>query len=180
VSAVFLDVNLSLNGCVAARGRRPDLPLGEGGDRIREWAMGPDAGLAPKSPATAGALICGRSTYDICLPLWGEAGAHPPAPVLVLSRGEQPAHGVYTFHAEPAAALEHARTQAGDRDICVMGGALAYQAFLGAGLVDEIVVHLVPFVFGGGTPMFEDETADLEVLEVVDAPGVTHIRYRVR
>jgi hypothetical protein len=64
VTAVVLDINLSLDGFVAAEGSRPGQPLGDAGERLREWATGPDAYRAPELPDTAGALICGRRTYD--------------------------------------------------------------------------------------------------------------------
>jgi hypothetical protein len=80
-STVVFDVNLSLDGFIAAEGGRPGQPLGEGGDRLREWATGPDAHRAPKPAGSAGALICGRRTYDTSLPGWGAGGPHPPTPV---------------------------------------------------------------------------------------------------
>jgi hypothetical protein len=55
-------------------------------------------------------------------------------------------------------------------------------SFGAAGLVDEILIHLVPVLFGSGTCMFEDMGIGhrwLEVDEVVNRPLATHIRYRV-
>jgi dihydrofolate reductase len=83
---VVFDVNLSLDGVVAAEGSRPGQPLGKGGDRLRAWASGPDAHRAAKSAATAGTLICGRRTYDTSLPERGAGGPHPPTPVFVNTR----------------------------------------------------------------------------------------------
>ena len=85
MTAVVLDVNLSLDGFAAAPGSRPGQPLGDGGDRLREWAMGPEVGRTPKPAASAGALICGRRTYETSLPEWGAGGPHSPTPVFVVT-----------------------------------------------------------------------------------------------
>jgi dihydrofolate reductase len=77
-------------------------------------------------------------------------------------------------------ALEQARAAAGDKDVSIGGGASAVQQFLAAGLLDEIVVSIVPVLLGGGARLFDDlgdARAKLEQLEAVEAPGVTHIRY---
>lgn len=84
-STVVFDLNPSLDGFVAAEGSWPGHPLGEGGDRLRAWATGPDAHRAPKSAATAGAVICGRRTYDTSLPESGAGGPHSPPPVFVIT-----------------------------------------------------------------------------------------------
>jgi dihydrofolate reductase len=54
------------------------------------------------------------------------------------------------------------------------------QQYLSAGLLDEIVVSIVPIFLGGGARLFDnlgDAAPKLEQVEAVDAPGVTHIRY---
>ena len=61
-------------------------------------------------------------------------------------------------------------------------GASIPQQCLRAGLLDEIQLHLVPVLLGAGVRLFDRLGADninLEVIRVVDAPGVTHLRYRV-
>ena len=75
-------------------------------------------------------------------------------------------------------ALEHARVAAGDKDVSLGGGASVAQQYLAAGLLDELVVSIVPTLLGGGARLFENlGDARLEQVESVDAPGVTHIRY---
>jgi dihydrofolate reductase len=64
--------------------------------------------------------------------------------------------------------------------VVVAGGARAIQQFLAAGLLDELYLHIVPVLLGGGERLLEgvgDPT--LEPIQVVASPGVTHIRYRV-
>jgi dihydrofolate reductase len=77
-------------------------------------------------------------------------------------------------------ALERARAAAGDEDVSLGGGAAVAQQYLAAGLLDELVVSIVPLLLGGGARLFDDlgdAQPKLEQVEAVGAPGVTHIRY---
>jgi len=77
-------------------------------------------------------------------------------------------------------ALEQARAAAGDRDVSVAGGASAIQQYLGAGLLDQLYLHIVPVLLGGGKRLL-DGAGDpvLEPIDVVASPRVTHVKYRV-
>jgi dihydrofolate reductase len=77
------------------------------------------------------------------------------------------------------AALEEARAAAGEKNVHVAGGADAVQQYLGAGLVDELQINLAPVLLGGGTRLFDGPPAGLELIRVVEAPAVTHLKYRV-
>jgi dihydrofolate reductase len=61
-------------------------------------------------------------------------------------------------------------------------GAYTAQTALEAGVLDELQIHQVPVLFGGGRRQFEVLPArvELEILRVIDTPEATHIRYRVR
>ena len=77
-------------------------------------------------------------------------------------------------------ALEQARAAAGDKGVSLGGGASVAQQYLAAGLLDEVVVAVVPILLGGGARLFDnlgDAAPKLEQVEAVGAPGVTHIRY---
>ena len=79
-------------------------------------------------------------------------------------------------------ALEQAQAAAGDKDVCIMGGADLGRQYIAAGLVDEISIHLVPVLFGSGTAMFEELHTGHVRLEPVDTlatPSATHLRYRI-
>jgi dihydrofolate reductase len=75
-----------------------------------------------------------------------------------------------------------AKAAAGGRDILLHGAATA-QECLRAGLLDEMELQLMPVLLGQGRRLFEDMPPDhieLELLRALDAPGVLHLRYRVR
>jgi dihydrofolate reductase len=77
--------------------------------------------------------------------------------------------------------VRHGRHRAGDKDVAVATATTTQQA-LKAGLLDEISIGLAPLLLGDGVRLFEHlgiEPVDLEIVEVVEAPGVTHLRYRV-
>ena len=79
-------------------------------------------------------------------------------------------------------ALQRAKESAGGQDVMLSGGAEIINQYLAAGLLDELDLHVVPVLLGGGARLFEDlgdaEVA-LEQVRAVDAPGVTHVKYRV-
>jgi dihydrofolate reductase len=186
MSKVIVDISLSVDGFITADGITPEEPLGQDGQRLHAWATGDGVERSPKPVSTVGALIAGRRTYDTSLPWWGADGPHSPTPVVVVTHEPAelaPVESAYTFvDGGIDAALEQARALAGDRDVRVMGGASLGQQFLAAGLVDEAVLHVVPVLLNAGTHMFDHlgpEHITLEVLDVVDTPAATHVRYRV-
>ena len=77
-------------------------------------------------------------------------------------------------------AVAAAREVAGDKDVALMGGGVVTEA-LKAGLVDELVLHQVPILLGGGRPFFQElpEHIQLRLVQAVAAPGVTHLHYEV-
>lgn len=93
--------------------------------------------------------------------------------------------GGTTFHFATdgiESALERARDAAGGRDVMLWGGADVINQFLAAGLLDDLELHIVPVILGGGARLFDDlgEAAPrLQQVRAVEAPGVTHVRYRV-
>ena len=78
-------------------------------------------------------------------------------------------------------AMAQAKTAAGDRNVMLHGAFTAQQA-LEAGVLDELQIHQIPVLFGGGRRLFEvlPSRLELEVIRVIDTPEATHIRYRVR
>ena len=127
---------------------------------------------------------------------WGDGqwrgwwGDDPPYhyPVFVLTHhAREPVEmvGGTTFHFVTdgiASALEQARSAAGGNDVMLWGGADVVNQYLAAGLLDELELHVVPVLLGDGARLFDD-LGDAEVrfeqVRAVEAPGVTHLRYRV-
>jgi len=191
MSKVIFDISMSLDGFVTASNRRPEEPMGDGGQRLHEWAMGGDERnreFLKRSVSGLGAAIAGRNTYDDSLPWWGADGPSGPArrPLFVVTHeapAESPEGGVYTFVTDGIeSALEQAKAVAGDRNVVVMGGASIGRQYIAAGLVDEISIHLVPVLFGSGTRMFEHlgrEHIPLETVEAIETPAATHLRFRI-
>ena len=191
MSTVVFDISMSLDGFVTASGRRPEEPMGDGGLKLVEWAFGEDERnreFFERSISELGAVIAGRETYDTSLPWWGADGPTGGArrPVFVVTHeapAESPEGGVYTFVTDGIeSALERAKAAADGKTVTVMGGASIGQQYIRAGLVDELSIHLVPVLFGGGTRMFEhlgSEHIQLETVEVIETPAATHMRFRI-
>jgi len=128
-----------------------------------------------------GATVSGRTTYEHS-GHWGGGSPHPTAPLFVVSHRPAPeiseTQTLVTSGVEDAVAA--ARAAAGDKDVFLMGGGLVTEA-LKAGLVDELILHQVPVLLGGGHRFFRElpEHVRLRLLEAIPAPGVTHLRYEV-
>ena len=146
--------------------------------------------------AAQGAVVMGRSMYSSGIGPWeqdpkadGWWGEEPPfhAPVFVLTHHAREPLAMqggttFTFVTDGiASAVEQARAAAGEKDVLVAGGGDAVQQALEAGLLDELQIHLVPVFLGTGVPLLDRIGPDtaLALDRVVDAPGVTHLRYRV-
>jgi dihydrofolate reductase len=79
-------------------------------------------------------------------------------------------------------ALEQARDAAGGKDVMLYGGAQTVNQYLAVGLLDELELNVAPVLFGDGARLFENLEAapvQLEQIRAIEAPGVTHLTYRV-
>jgi dihydrofolate reductase len=160
--------------------------------------VGPLSEVVEESIGNTGASVMGRRMFSGGEGGWeddpksnGWWGDDPPFhhPVFVLThhaREPLAMQGGTTFNFVTdgiESALDQARAAAGDeRDVAVAGGASIAQQYMRAGLLDEIEVQLVPIVLGGGVRLFDNldpGRIDFEPTRVIDAPGVTLIRYRV-
>jgi dihydrofolate reductase len=97
--------------------------------------------------------------------------------------GQAPPTAVpYTFVTDGiASAVRQALDAAGGKDVRLMGASIVQQR-LRAALLDELTIELVPVVLGRGDRLLDGltpGTVGLELAGVVDAPGVTHLTYRV-
>jgi dihydrofolate reductase len=211
MSKVRADISLSLAGYVAGPNQTQDEPLGEGGEGLHEWIVklrawrrphGLDGGEEDASSAVVeaadtnvGAEIMGRGKFGPASrgpwgdnPWQGWWGDEPPfhKPVFVLTHHPRDpltlSDTTFTFVTDGiGSALAQAKAAAGEQDVMIGGGASAINQYLAAGLVDELGLHVVPIILGGGERLFAGVGPDvkLELLRVVEAPGVTHLNYRV-
>jgi dihydrofolate reductase len=207
MSTLKLNITMSIDGYVAGPDQSLENPLGIGGEELHGWLVGLKAfreshggeggevnestPFAEDILAGAGATVMGRNMFGGGPGPWDESwrgwwGESPPYhhPVFVLThhaREPLSMEGGTTFHFVTdgiESALEQARAAAGDRNVSLGGGASVAQQYLAAGLLDEVVVSIVPIVLGGGARLFDNlGDVKLEQVDSVAAPGVTHIRY---
>ena len=212
MSKVRAHISASLDGYVAGPNQSMEEPLGQGGERLHDWVVrlrawrehaGMDGGEEDASSsvveeefANVGAEIMGRGKFGP--PRrgpWGDGtwqgwwGDDPPfhKPVFVLTHHERLpltlSDTTFTFVTDGIeAALARAKDAAGDKDVFVGGGADVINQYLAAGLMDEVELHVVPLLLGGGARLFDGVGPDvqLELIRTVEAPGVSHLKYRVR
>jgi len=142
-----------------------------------------------------GATVMGRNMFGGSGP-WGDDpwggwwGEDPPfhMPVFILThhaRAPVTKKGGtrFTFVTDGIeSALAQAREAAGGRDVALGGGADVAQQYLKAGLIDELQISVVPVLLGAGARLFDNLAGvevGLECTRTVEAPGVTHLTYRV-
>jgi dihydrofolate reductase len=197
------NMSMSLDGFAAGPTQSTDTPLGIGGEQLHEWVFPPDG--SPRSPVDdafvsrgvdgIGATIMGRNMFGPVRGEWpddswrGWWGEDPPFhhDVFVLThhpRPPVPMAGGTTFHFVTGgieAALDRARTAAGDAHIRLGGGASTVQQYLRAGLLDEMHVVVVPVLLGAGERLFDglgEALSGWTAVEVVPSGQVTHVRLR--
>ncbi|WP_226486560.1 dihydrofolate reductase family protein [Streptomyces parvulus] len=200
---VTADLAITLDGYVAGPNVSRDNPGGDGAERIFDWIHtlaswrerqgmtggdeNRDSELVREWFDATGAVVMGRTMYDLGEEFWGD---NPPfrTPVFVLTHRPRPTlvkEGGTTFHFVTEgihSALERAGAAAGDRNVDIGGGADTVRQYLAAGLVDELQLHVVPVLLGGGLRLFEGlgdaGRRDLEQVGAVETPLATHLKYR--
>ena len=200
MSIARLYMSMSLDGFIAGPNERPDNGLGDGGERLHEWVFpGAEGGDFDAAVArltginrqiydefmTTGAVVAGRGTFE---PAHGWGGDHHDgAPIFILSRHQAPEWAqdwpLVHYVADLAGAMRDAKAAAGDKDVLVHGAEVGSRA-IRERLLDEMEIHLVPVLFGGGRPLFETlgvGQRELERIRVLEGEGgMVHLRYRVR
>jgi len=202
MTQVRVDISVSLDGYVAGPDDGPDQPLGRGGEALHEWLIategwrarhgyeggttGVDSELMSAAFAGLRAIVMGRRMFDLGEPYWGD---DPPfrVPVFVVTHEPREAvvRGETTFvfvTGGPEGALDRAREAAGDGDVSIAGGAEVIRQLLGAGRIDELTLHVVPVLLGGGASLFaglDPEAVRFEQVRALGGEGVTHLLLRV-
>jgi dihydrofolate reductase len=171
---------------LAVRRAMQGLPGGETDESSR---------VIEESLENVGATIMGRNMFgghpgpwEPVKPWNGWWGPNPPFhhPVFVLTHHARPPLALeggttFTFVTDGIeAALDQARGAARGKDVSLAGGAKAAQQYFRLGLVDEMEIHLVPTLLGGGERLFEgvgDHLHGLELVRTVATPKVTHLKF---
>ncbi|MET0475198.1 MAG: dihydrofolate reductase family protein [Mycobacterium sp.] len=197
-----LSMSISADGYVAGPDQSEEHPLGVGGGLLHDWHLG----TAKDHPVNRqvvsdmmdgmGATIMGRNLFGPIRGDWtnsdwtGWWGEEPPyhCPVFVLThhpRDDVEMQGGTTFHFVTdgiESAYARAEAAADGRAISIAGGASCARQAITAGLVDEIDLQVSPVLLGSGERLFDGFSVgepSLELVRVLEAPGVAHLRYRV-
>jgi dihydrofolate reductase len=184
---IRLYMTMSLDGFIAGPDDQAGQELGRDGFRLFNWlddrlSDGPSGQVFREALAT-GAVISGRRTFELAGRWQGDH--HDGVPIFVLTHhidaGDVPP-GSARFVINVADCAAQARAAASGRAVMVHGAGAA-QALLRAGLLDEMEIHLVPVLLGGGRRLFDGlgpEPIELDLVRRLAARDVTHLRYRVR
>lgn len=173
---VFLHFTMSLDGFIADAAGGLD------------WAAG-FTGLSAETVTaiieSIGAALGGRHGYDVAAAAGGARlyGGAWDGPVFVLTHrpGDVPADPDVTFLSGTLGeAVGTARAAAGGKDVVIVGAGIGQQC-LAQGLADEVLLHVVPVVLGGGIRLFAASAAPVTLRPVsVELSGdVTTMRYAV-
>lgn len=209
MSRLRVQISVSLDGYAAGPNQSRENPLGEGGEDLHEWVVkleawrtmhGREGGEVNASTAVfeaatenQGATIMGRNMFGGGPGPWGDEpwngwwGDDPPfrTPVFVLTHHEREpltlGDTTFTFVTDGIeSALEQARAAAAGKDVSIGGGAETIREYIAAGLVDQMLLNVVPILLGDGERLLGDLSSPrpIELAGAVDAPGVTHLEYR--
>jgi dihydrofolate reductase len=189
MSATVLDMSMSLDGYVTGTNDSRENPFGDGAEMLHDWifsaATDDDRAILRATLDSVGAVVMGRTSFDKNEGDggWRDAGPVGDTPCFVVTHNPPTTTypRVFTFVSDGvASAIEQAREAAGDKVVSLFGATVMQQA-LPLGLVDEIRVHLIPVLLGGGTPLFStlDSAINLERTDVQVTPAATHIAFRV-
>ncbi len=197
MSRSVLYMSMSLDGFIAGPNDAPGNPGGDDFMRLHQWYGFPtDAGPAAETTdgsgigqqfldegRQTGAVLSGRNTVEQ-VDHWG-GDHHDRVPIFVVSH-RPPGAGVARYPLVTyvtdgiVSAMSRAKAAAGGRDVLVHGAYTAQRA-LEEDVLDELQIHQVPVLFGSGRRLFDvlPRRIELGIVQVIDTPEATHIRYRV-
>jgi dihydrofolate reductase len=189
MAMVICDMSISLDGYVTGPNDSRENPFGDGAGMLHDWifdeATDADRAILQEMLDAVGAVVMGRKSFDKNEGDggWGEGGPLGDTPCFVVTHNRPTVShpSVYTFVTDGvASAIEQAKVVAGDNVVGLHGASVMQQA-LPLGLVDEIRVHVIPVLLGGGTPLFGtlDSSIALERTHALATPAATHIGFRV-
>ncbi len=192
---VTADMMITLDGYATGKGQSAERPFGDLDEKkLGAWMFehGDENAEEITAIVAAGAFVMGRNMFSPDRGEWdldwhGWWGPNPPyhADTFVLCHRPRPSiemEGGTVFHFVTdgiEAALERAREAAGDKNVSIAGGPSTTNQYLAAGHIDELRLHVVPMLAGGGERLFEGvEDLDLKPVSSRTTPHVTHLVYR--
>ena len=191
MGSVIWHVTMSLDGFIAGRDDSMDWVVAQwsdGGENTRDVNV-QRSSVADEVLQSAGAILGGRRWYDVAVRKFdgyeGIYGGQWTGPAFVLThRPPDPDHHLkITFLSEGLSdAVATATAAAAGKNVIVFGANLAVQC-LRAGLLDEIVIHLVPVLLGDGVRLIDAPALGPVALErtlVATSDQVTDLRFAVR
>lgn len=159
------------------------------GDGVEPGPRG-EGGAYERFYEGVGALISGATTYEFVLDHLDEDSEWPykGKPYWVLSsrdlpvpKGEQV--DVRIVNAKVADLYEQMITAAGERNLWIVGGGNVASQFADEGLLDEVLVTVVPVVLGAGKPLFNHRLPG-GAMQLVGTrafnTGMVELRYEIR
>ncbi len=198
---VVFNMTMSLDGFVAGPNDSPENGLGDGGGPLFDWYFSGDtevkisegtpvlkvsaqsARLLKESFASYGAGVWGRRTFDIAH-AWN---GHPPGTPCFVVTHHVPQEWIYDgspfiFVTDGVeSAVRQAKQAAGNKDVVIATASILQQC-LNADLMDEIHLDVAPLLLGQGVRLFDHlkiKPVKLERIHAIEAPGVTHLAFRV-
>src|SRR5262245_30996130 len=189
MARVICDMSTSLDGYVTGPNDSRENPFGDGAGMLHDWlfdaATDEDRAILQDMLDNVGAIVMGRTSFDKNEGEggWGDGGPAGDIPCFVVTHNmpTRTYSPIYTFVTDGVASgIEQAKHVAGDK-VVGLHGATVMQQGLPLGLVDEIRVHVIPVLLGGGTPLFStlDSAISLERTRVRATPAATHLEFRV-
>jgi dihydrofolate reductase len=196
-------MSVSLDGFIAGPNETPENGLGDGGERLHDWAVAGDEGENVDDVVEAmrrsgsvngqivdefmstGAVVAGRGTFE---PAGGWGGDHHDGvPIFIVARGEPGIDigqwPLVSYVDDVTSAMARAKQAAGSKNVLVHGAGVT-QLALAAGVLDELELHVIPVLLGQGRGLFEGlagEQVELERTRILEGEnGVTHMHYRVK
>jgi dihydrofolate reductase len=190
-------MSMSVDGFIAGPNAGPGNGLGDGGQRLHDWALtradSDDMevvrtgvnGQVFAELMTTGAVVAGRGTFE---PAGGWGGDHHDRVRIFILYRQEP--GIDISHwplvtpmNDIKTAMAKAKEAAGDKNVLVHGAGVARLA-LAAGVLDELELHAVPVLLGQGRRLFEGlapEQIELQRTRILEGEGgVTHMHYQVQ
>ncbi|MGH3472810.1 MAG: dihydrofolate reductase family protein [Nocardioidaceae bacterium] len=189
MALVICDMSVSLDGYVTGPNDSRENPFGDGAGMLHDWmfsaATDDDRAILQELLDGVGAIVTGRKSFEKNEGDggWGDGGPVGDTPCFVVTH-HKPATThppLYTFVTDGVvSAIEQAKTVAGGKVVGLHGATVMQQA-IPLGLVDEIRVHVIPVLLGGGTRLFStlDSAIGLERTNVQVTPAATHMGFRV-